>query len=143
PSRSKITEARRISDPLIPAGLSLYFPVFLTTLRRFRLTESVMAFDFKPGTALRVTINKEISRAAARKTLERLFMTDRAIYGPIDTREKNFKARPKRRGGRVWTKYPNKVHPKLDRGVAATIKATPQALKDLASVEDFVEVAAQ
>lgn len=101
-----------------------------------------MPFDFKPGTALRVTINKAINRAAAKKTLERLFMTDRAVAKPIALRERNFKPIPGRRGGRIWTKYPNKVHPKLDRGDAATIKATPQALKDLASVEDFVEVKA-
>ena len=51
--------------------------------------------------------------------------------------------RSERRGGRIWTKYPNKVHPKLDRGVVATLQATPQVLKDLTSVEDFVEVKAQ
>jgi len=101
-----------------------------------------MPLDFKPGTALRVTIHKTINRAAAKKTLERLFMTDRAVAQPIAARERNFKPIPGRRGGRVWTKYPNKVHPALDRGTAATIKATPQALKDLASVADFIEVQA-
>ena len=101
-----------------------------------------MPFDFKPGTALRVTISKTVNRAAAKKTLERLFMTDGAVAKPIAARERNFKPLPKRRGGRIWTKHPNKVHPKLDRGDAATIKATPQALKDLASVEDFVQVQA-
>jgi hypothetical protein len=101
-----------------------------------------MAFDFKPGTALRVTIQRTINRASAKKTIERLFMRDDAIAGPIEARAKNHKPRPKRRGGRIWTKYPNKVHPKLDRGVAATLQATPQVLKDLTSVEDFVEVKA-
>jgi hypothetical protein len=101
-----------------------------------------MPFEFKPGTALRVTINKTINRAAAKKTLERLFMEDRAVAKPIELRSRNFKELPKRRGGRIWTKRPNKVHPALDRGTAATIKATPQVLKDLASVEDFVEVQA-
>ena len=101
-----------------------------------------MALDYKPGTSLKVTINKNIKRDAARKTLERLFMQDDAIRGPIDARERNFRDKPKRRGGRIWTKRPNKVHPKLDRGVAATIKATPQVLKDLGSVADFVEVSA-
>jgi hypothetical protein len=101
-----------------------------------------MAFDYKPGTALKVTINKTIPREAARKTLERLFLNDDAIAGPIAAREKNFRDKPKRRGGRIWTKRPNKVHPKLDRGVAATIKATPQVLKDLGSVADLVDVTA-
>ena len=102
-----------------------------------------MPFEFAPGTALRVTINKPVKREAARKTLERLFMTDKAVSQPIAARERNFNAKPKRRGGRIWTKYPNKVHPKIDRGVAATIKATPQALRDLNSVADIIEVQAQ
>jgi hypothetical protein len=100
-----------------------------------------MPFDFKAGTSLKVTIHKSIKRDAARKTLERLFMNDKAIRGPIDAREKNFKDKPKRRGGRIWTKRPNKVHPILAKGTVATLKATPQLLKDLSSVEDFVEVA--
>jgi hypothetical protein len=99
-----------------------------------------MPTDFKPGTALRVTISKSINRDAARKTIERLFMTDRAVAKPIEVRSRNFKELPKRRGGRIWTKRPNKLHPTLAKGDAATIKATPQALKDLASVEDFVQV---
>jgi len=100
-----------------------------------------MPFDFKAGTSLKVTISKSIKRESARKTLERLFMNDKVIRGPIDAREKNFSDKPKRRGGRIWTKRPNKVHPVLIKGTAATLKATPQLLKDLASVEDFVQVA--
>ena len=101
-----------------------------------------MPFDFKPGTPVRVTVKKNITRAGAQKTLERLFMTDRAVAKPIELRSRNFKELPKRRGGQIWTKRPNKVFPKLNPGAAATIKATPQALRDLASVEAFVEVAA-
>ena len=52
-----------------------------------------MALDYKPGTSLKVTINKNIKRDAARKTLERLFMQDDAIRGPIDARERNFNPR--------------------------------------------------
>lgn len=100
-----------------------------------------MPLDFKPGTALRVTVTKTINRESAEKTIERLFMKDDAIAGPIAARSKNFKAIPGRRGGRIWTKWPDKVHPKLDKGVAATLKATPQVLKDLGSVASFVDVA--
>jgi hypothetical protein len=99
-----------------------------------------MAIDVQPGGTVRVTINKNITRDTARKTLERLFMKDRAVAGPIEVRSRNFKEMPKRRGGQIWTKRPNKLHPKLERGVSATIKATPQHLRDLASVEEFVEV---
>jgi hypothetical protein len=102
-----------------------------------------MAIDIQPGGTVRVTINKTINRQAARKTIERLFMQDKAIRGPIDQRSANFREQPKRRGGTIWTKRPNKLHPPLDRGTAATIKATPQAIKDLQSVEDFVDVAKQ
>ena len=99
-----------------------------------------MAIDLKPGQTVRVTINKTISRASARKTLERLFMQDKAVSKPMERRSRNFKELPKRRGGQIWTKRPNKLHPALARGDAATIKATPQSIRDLASVEPFVQV---
>ena len=100
-----------------------------------------MASNVKPGGNVRVTINKTITRDAARTTLERLFMMDKAVRGPIEKRSRNFKEIPKRRGGQIWTKRPNKVHPALAKGTAATIRATPQHMRDLASVSDFVEVA--
>ena len=99
-----------------------------------------MAIDVKPGQQVRVTISKNINRASAKKTLERLFMLDKAVAKPIERRSRNFKELPKRRGGVIWTKRPNKVHPSLDRGAAATIKATPQLIRDLNSVESFVDV---
>ena len=99
-----------------------------------------MAIDLKPGNTVRVTISKNITRASARKTLERLFMSDKDVSKPIERRSRNFIPLPKRRGGQIWTKRPNKVHPTLDKGAAATVKVTPQAIKDLKSVEDFVDV---
>ena len=47
---------------------------------------------------------------------------------------------PKRRGGCIWTKRVNKVHPPLNHGDIATIKSTPQTIKDLNSVSTFVQV---
>src|SRR3954447_19494697 len=99
-----------------------------------------MALDLKLGQTVRVTISKNISRESARKTLERLFMKDKAVAGPLDDRSKNFIPLPKRRGGCIWTKRVNKVHPTLEKGAAATVTVTPQAIKDLKSVETFVEV---
>jgi hypothetical protein len=99
-----------------------------------------MAIEIKPGGEVRVTISKSVTRAGARKTLERLFMSDHSIADPIETRSANFKELPKRRGGCIWTKRPNKLHPNLVKGVAATIKATPQHIRDLKSVEEFVTV---
>jgi hypothetical protein len=121
---------------LLWRDLPVYFPVF-----RFLETRK-MAITAKPGQTVRVTINKTIKREGARKTLERLFLQDRKISDPLDARSKNFKELPKRRGGQIWTKRPNKLHPVLDRGVAATFKLTPQSVKDLNSVAEFVEVAA-
>ena len=102
-----------------------------------------MSIEFKPGQTLRVTISKTITRAAARKTIERLFMKDKANYRPLELRARNFKELPKRRGGQIWTKRPNKLHLPLKKGDAANVLATAAAIKDLASVEDFVQIAPQ
>jgi hypothetical protein len=99
-----------------------------------------MALDLKPGATVRVTISKTVKRDGARKTLERLFMRDKAVSRPIEARSRNFKELPKRRGGQIWTKRPNKVHPQLNPGAQANVKVTPQAAKDLNSVAEFVTI---
>ena len=99
-----------------------------------------MTLELKPGKTVRITVSKQITRAAARKTLERLFMQDKSVVAPIDKRSANFEELPKRRGGCIWTKRPNKVHCDLNRGASATIKTTPQSIKDLNSVAGFVDV---
>src|SRR3978361_1154807 len=101
-----------------------------------------MANDVKPGQTVRLTISKSINRASARKTVERLFMKDKTVVAPLDARSKNFIELPKRRGGCIWTKRVNKIHPTLVRGESATIVATPQAIRDLNSVSDFVTTSA-
>ncbi len=65
-----------------------------------------MPLDLKTGQTVRITVNKRINRASAMKTLERLFMKDKAIYKPLDVRSSNFKELPKRRGGQIWTNAP-------------------------------------
>ena len=100
-----------------------------------------MAIDLKPGTDVRVTITKTLNRQSARKTLERLFMKDKTVSQPLEKRSRNFKELPKRRGGQIWTKRPNKIHPELTRGASATVKTTPQSIRDLNSVADFVKIA--
>ena len=99
-----------------------------------------MALEFKPGTEIRVTISKSIKRASALKTLERLFMLDKTVSKHMEARSRNFIPLPKRRGGQIWTKRPNKLHPDLAKGAAATFKATPQLIRDLGSVETFIQV---
>ena len=100
-----------------------------------------MALKLQTGKSVRVTISKAVTRESARKTLERLFMRDKAVSTPIAVRSRNFKELPKRRGGQIWTKRPNKVHPSLVKGVSAKVNVTPQSIKDLNSVEAFIEVA--
>ncbi|HEY0009848.1 MAG TPA: hypothetical protein VGB55_14060 [Tepidisphaeraceae bacterium] len=100
-----------------------------------------MALEATPGGSVRVTITKSLTRATAVKTLERLFMSDKSVAAPIVLRSSNFVDKPKRRGGRIWTKRPNKIHLDLVKGVSATVRATPQHIRDLRSVEEFVEVA--
>ena len=101
-----------------------------------------MALDVKTNQTVKVTIYKAITRASARKTIERLFMKDKSVAAPLEARSANFIPLPKRRGGQIWTKRPNKVHPLLNKGDTATLVATPQAIRDLNSVSDFVEAAA-
>jgi hypothetical protein len=100
-----------------------------------------MALDIKSGQNVRVTIKKLVNRASARKTLERLFLCDQEVSGPIERRSANFKELPKGRGGCIWTKRPNKLHPALAKGESASLKLTPQFVRDLGSVEAFVDVA--
>ena len=94
----------------------------------------------KPGKTLAVTITRTPSRESARKTLERLFLSDGEFRAPIDARSAGHTDRPKRRGGRIYTKYTRKVHPELIKGVTANIRATPQHVRDLQSVASFVDV---
>jgi len=100
-----------------------------------------MAIEAKSGQTIKITISRTITRDAARKTIQRLFCLDKAITKPIHLRSRNFIPLPKRRGGCIWTKRVNKVHPDLSTGQAATFIATPQLLRDLASVEGFLQVA--
>lgn len=94
----------------------------------------------KPGQTLTVTITKTPTRESARKTLERLFMSDGEFRAPIDARAARHTDRPKRRGGRIYTKYTRKVHPEIKSGITATIRATQQHVRDLQSVASFVDV---
>ncbi len=98
-----------------------------------------MALDVKTNQTVTVTISKSINRESARKTIERLFMKDKSVVAPLHARSRNFIPLPKRRGGQIWTKRPNKIHPLLVLGDKATIVATPQAIRDLGSVADFVQ----
>lgn len=99
-----------------------------------------MSIAAQAGKSFKVTVSKAVTREAAAKTLERLFMKDKAFRKPIEARTKNFAAKPKRRGGRIWTKWPNKPEIVIGLGATATIPATAQYARDLNSVAEFVDV---
>src|SRR4051794_31611611 len=105
--RSTSDSGRRLAiigrNDIVPRPADRGVPGVLFPVRNV-LWSARMATDIKPGGTVRVTISKTPTRATARKTLERLFMGDRAIAGPIAVRSRNFKEMPKRRGGQIWTK---------------------------------------
>ena len=101
-----------------------------------------MALDLQTGGKVKVTISKRLERESARKTLQRLFLSDEAFRAPYDARRKNFVDKPKRRGGRIYTKYARNPVIDLDKGTTATVAATPQHVRDLQSVERYVTVEA-
>jgi hypothetical protein len=96
-----------------------------------------------PGSKINVKIVKQPTNAAASKTLVRVFQKDPEVYAENDRqrkiRKKNYS--PSRRGGRLYGGRVVKQHPvKGILGEAGTITATLSVLRDLASVERFIEV---
>ncbi|MFW6059400.1 MAG: hypothetical protein ACODAQ_04420 [Phycisphaeraceae bacterium] len=96
-----------------------------------------------PGQTVHVKVVKQPTNAAARKTLERLLSKDAGVHRE---QERLRRARERRlthhqRGGRQWAVRLVKQHPVQGRrGEEGTIKATVDVLRDLGSVQRFVEV---
>lgn len=99
--------------------------------------------EINPGTQVRVEIIKAPTNEAAEKTLVRLLAKD-PVIAKTKKKDKLFHARSVRtkgRGGRPWehrTKMRQPVETKV--GVAGTLRASVDVLKDLASVSRFVKV---
>lgn len=96
-----------------------------------------------PGSKINVKIVKQPTNAAASKTLVRVLAKDPVVYAEHDRqakiRKKNYS--PSRRGGRLYGGHVVKQHPVKGRlGEAGTITATLSVLRDLGSVERFIEV---
>ena len=99
--------------------------------------------DIKPGSQINVKVTQRPTSAAAVKTIVRLLSKDQNIRQENDrlktARENHF--RQKRRGGRFWDIHVVKQHPvKGEPGESGTITASLDVLKDLQSVQRFVEV---
>lgn len=102
-----------------------------------------MAASIKPGTEIMVKIVNEPTNAAARKTIIRLLSkSDRAKAEDrrlTAIRQRDYS--PSRRGGRLYGGRVVKLHSYQGTiGEQETITATLDVLRDLGSVERFVEV---
>lgn len=103
--------------------------------------------EITPGSTVTVKVVKTPTAAAARKTLVRVLSKDAGHAGEV---ERLRKARAKnqwenQRGGRVrlWQGRQVKLH-KLagQEGETGTLKASPDVLRDLGSVEKFIAIEA-
>ncbi len=101
------------------------------------------ASDIKPGSKVTLTVVKTPSNAGARKTLERLLCKDEARK--LDDRRlakiRKTHYSPRRRGGRLYSGRVPKQHLAHGHvGESGTITATNDVLRDLPSVERFLEI---
>lgn len=96
-----------------------------------------------PGSKINVKVVKQPTNAAASKTLMRVLAKDPVIYAEHARQAKLRKTHynPGRRAGRLWGGQLIKQHPIQGKlGDQGTITATSQVLRDLGSVQRFVEV---
>ena len=96
-----------------------------------------------PGSKINVKIVKQPTNTAASKTLMRVLAKDSAVNAEHERQAKIRKTNssPSRRGGRLYGGRVVKQHPvKGQLGEAGTVTATLQVLRDLGSVQRFVEV---
>ncbi|MEX2213980.1 MAG: hypothetical protein WD768_07620 [Phycisphaeraceae bacterium] len=102
-----------------------------------------MATQIKPGSRILVKVVKAPTNAAAEKTLARLLCKDAAAKREVN-RQRSIRKRlydPKPRGGRTYAGHIVKQQPMHGKlGESGTITASLDVLRDLASVERFVEV---
>lgn len=101
--------------------------------------------DITPGSQIHLKVTKTPTNAAATKTLVRLLSKDEQVSARnrllSKIRAKGFNPQP--RGGRLYSGRLVKQHPVTgEAGEAGTIKATVDVIRDLRSVERFVEVSA-
>lgn len=102
-----------------------------------------MAINIAPGTRVNVKITKSPTTAAATKTLERLLSKSPEAKKEAARQQKIRKTgmRVHQRGGRDWeVRVPRQSPVDVKVGETAAITASLDVLRDLASVERFVEV---
>ena len=102
-----------------------------------------MIDNVKTGDTVQVTITSRPTNRAARKTLQRVLSKDPQHKKEVDrqraVRDTNLRA--KIRGGRPWYRRVVKQHAVEGVvGETGTVRATADVLRDLGSVQRFVEV---
>jgi len=104
---------------------------------------TLAADKIKPGSTVTVTITKAPSNEAAVKTLRRILAKDTQAAASI-RREKTIRKRvstTRIRAGRPWPVVRGSIRPFLGEvGETGTLLATIDVIRDLASVERFVEI---
>lgn len=102
-----------------------------------------MALQVTPGQWVKVTVKSAPKTTAGRKTLLRLFEQDPGVK---KERVRVSKTRPwedSRRGGRIWINKPPRIDlVKVERGASYKVFASLPVIRDLQSVEKYVEVSA-
>ena len=103
-----------------------------------------MAQDIAPGDTIKITVKHRPTSAAARKTLVRVLSKDPVVQRE-NQRLREVRAtnlRHQQRGGRQWAVRVPKQRPVTgERGEAGTIRATTDVIRDLSSVERFIDIA--
>lgn len=100
-----------------------------------------MAAEIKPGQWIKVTVKSQPRALAGRKTLQRLFEQDPEVLKERARRKKTRPTHDQRRGGRIWIDKPAKLESvKVAPGASYKVFASLSALRDLKSVERYVEL---
>lgn len=102
-----------------------------------------MLDSIQPGDRIAVRITRQPTNAAAVKTLQRVLAKDPQVKAEHERyrkiRKKNYN--PGMRGGRLYAGQLVKQHPiKGQTGESGQVRATVDVLRDLRSVERFIEV---
>lgn len=103
-----------------------------------------MIENIETGKQIKVTIVKQPTNAAAVKTLQRVLSKDEQAKAEQKRleRARRRNLRHHQRGGRQWAVRVVKQQPvQATVGASGTIKATYDTIRDLESVERFVQVA--
>ena len=111
-------------------------------------TESTMAKEtvikIVPNTEMTFTIVKDLSRPAARKTIERLMWMQPQVkkdHSMLQRRRKQKDIKYTIRAGRVWFDRPRATRTvRAERGASFTVNITPQIVNDVKSVLKYLEV---